>query len=413
MPMISKTFFKSEVVPDQKQINDCWKYANCNARVCDWANARIGSMDPTRRWWPSATELEEQLRQEMNCNSELFWLHEVPGVVIREALRNVLRAIESYVHRSRLKSIGYIPEKVSSPGSGSRNGKPSHFGIGDEVEIGVQNIHVPGLGWLPLKRKVYLPPSGVRILSAQIRQKAGRWFITLEVEIDMPVRHQPAGDGIIGVDLGILNLATLSDGSTVKNPRAAERHAWKTRELQASIRRKKKGSVSWKKAKKKLARHQVHVANIRRDSLHKLTSHLTNSYACVAIENLDVPGMIKRSPQFSSAIQDVGFGQFRRQMLYKDEVAGSFTVVGPRYFPSTQRCSGCGIINRTLTLEVRRWRCECGLEHDRDHNAARNQEGLIAGSATEMPITEIVAMFDGITTTSEQEVGLDFLPEGL
>lgn len=112
--------------------------------------------------------------------------------------------------------------------------------------------------------------------------------------------------------------------------------------------RKQRGSAVWQAAALRLARWQAHVANIRRHQMHGLSDWLTENYACVAIENLDVPGMIRNSPALGASIRDVGFGKFRHQMEYKANLAGSLVVVADRYFPSTRRCSSCGVVNRSL-----------------------------------------------------------------
>lgn len=332
----------------------------------------------------------------MKQGAGLAGLTKAPEDVVRIALRDAIHAFESYIRRSHFNHQQWLDEKVSLPGQGAHRGRTRRFGVSPQVEVLAKALCVSGLGRLRLKRKDYLPTGDVVITDVVVQEKAGRWFVTLQVEaILLPHRH--GTEAIVGVDLGIKNLATLSDGTTVKNPRATQTHAVKTRQLQQALARKQKGSTAQKTAALKLARHQMHVASIRRHQMHCLTAQLLQNYSCIAIENLDVPGMIRSTPRYSSAIQDVGFGQFRRQMEYKANLTGRFVVVAPRYFPSSGRCSNCGALNRSLSIETRRWRCcECGREHDRDENAALNLEGLIAGSATVMPVEEVVQLSYGM-----------------
>jgi putative transposase len=113
------------------------------------------------------------------------------------------------------------------------------------------------------------------------------------------------------------------------------------------------------------------IADVRADALHKLTTSLT-CYRTIVIEDLNVAGMLANR-NLSRAIADVGFFEFRRQLQYKAEMAGSTVLVADRWFPSSKLCSGCGAKNGALTFSGRIWTCaSCGTSHDRDVNAARN-----------------------------------------
>ena len=176
----------------------------------------------------------------------------------------------------------------------------------------------------------------------------------------------------MGVDLGINILATLSDGMVFANPRALGKRLRKLKQIHKSLSRKKKGSKNREKAKMRLARMYLKIFNIRRDTLHKLTSHLAKSHSRVVIEDLCVSGMMKNR-RLARAIQDVGFYEFRRQLEYKCQWYGSQLVTAPRTFPSSKLCSQCGHKKKNLSLSEREYDCEkCGLRIDRDLNAALN-----------------------------------------
>ena len=170
---------------------------------------------------------------------------------------------------------------------------------------------------------------------------------------------------------GITALATLSDGSKEFAPKPLRRYLQKLKRLSRSLTRKQRGSRNRAKAKTKLARLYRRIADIRTDVLHKLTTSLTR-YRTIVIEDLNVAGMLANRT-LARAIADAGFFEFRRQLQYKAEMAGSTVVVVDRWFPSSKLCSACGAKNGALTLSERMWTCvSCGTSHDRDVNAARN-----------------------------------------
>jgi putative transposase len=137
-------------------------------------------------------------------------------------------------------------------------------------------------------------------------------------------------------------------------------------------RHKIKGSNNWEKAQLKVARLHRKIANIRKDTLHRLTSLLAKNHDTVVIEDLNVSGMMANR-KLAKAIADMGFYEFRRQLTYKCELYGSKLIVVDRWFPSSKTCSGCGIKKENLALSERVFCCEaCNLVIDRDLNAAIN-----------------------------------------
>jgi putative transposase len=199
------------------------------------------------------------------------------------------------------------------------------------------------------------------------------------VEEDI-LNPQPVRGSPVGVDLGVKTLATLSDGTTFVNPRALGRRLRKLKYLHRSLSRKQKGSKNREKAKLRLAKMYLKFFNIRQDTLHKLTTYLAKSHSKVVIENLGVSWMMKNR-RLARVIADVGFYEFRRQLEYKCQWYGSELVIVSRTFPSSKMCSQCGHRKKELSLSERVYECEqCGLEIDRDLNAALN---LVAVSLPE------------------------------
>jgi len=176
----------------------------------------------------------------------------------------------------------------------------------------------------------------------------------------------------VGVDLGVLALATLSTGERIVGPKALKRDLRRLRRLSQSLSRKQKGSKNRAKARTKLARLHARIANIRQDSLHQLTADLTRRFDVIGIEDLNVRGMV-RNRHLARSIADMGFREFRRQLEYKGARRGAVVVLVDRFFPSSKFCSACGTIQDELPLTVRVWTCPaCGTTHERDLNAAIN-----------------------------------------
>jgi putative transposase len=176
----------------------------------------------------------------------------------------------------------------------------------------------------------------------------------------------------VGVDLGVKNLATLSDMTLFHNPRALRRNLRKLKKLQRNLSRKKKGSRNHQTNRMHLAKIYLRIFNIRQDTLHKVTTYLAKNHRKIVIEDLNVSGMLKNR-RLAQAIADVGLYEFRRQLEYKCKWYGSELIIAPRTYPSSKLCSNCGHKKNELALSEREYHCdECGLMIDRDLNAALN-----------------------------------------
>lgn len=211
---------------------------------------------------------------------------------------------------------------------------------------------------------------------------AGRWYAALTVEREEPAaaKETPRG-GAVGIDLGIKTLATLSDGTVIKNPRYLRKAERKLKRAQKVLSRKTTGSKRRAKARAKVARLHARVANQRGDAIHKATTWLTQTYSEICIEDLNTAGMV-RNHRLAKAIMDASFGEFRRQLEYKTARTGARLHVVDRWFASSKTCSNCGRVKAKLSLSERVFHCDgCGLVMDRDLNAAVNI--LVAGSAPE------------------------------
>jgi IS605 OrfB family transposase len=238
-----------------------------------------------------------------------------------------------------------------------------------------------------------------RVQSATVRFERGRWFVSFGVEAGRAARTPVRPGAVAGVDLGITVLAMLSDGTAVPNPKHLARALPKVRRLSRVVsrrqgpydvrtRRRRKPSKRWERASARLGKAQGQVADLRRDSTHKLTTALAREYGTIVAEDLNIVGMV-RNRRLALAISDAGWGEIRRQLSYKTTWNGGRLIVADRWFASSKTCSGCGAVKAKLLLSDRTYVCAtCGLVTDRDENAALNLarygEQVIAGSGPEI-----------------------------
>ena len=274
---------------------------------------------------------------------------------------------------------GYFAKCTKRPRFHKKGAHDSFYLHRNVFKIKDQKIWIPKLGWVRLYEPLRF--SG-RITSATVSRQADCWFVSVAVEMPKP-EPQPRPPAVVGVDLGCTTLATLSTGEKIAGAKPHKALLSRQRRLHRSLSRKQKGSRNRAKAKLKLARHHMRVANIRKDAIHKLTTRLTREFTVIGIEDLNISGMSKNHA-LARSILDQSFGEFRRQLEYKAARTGTVIVTADRFFPSTKRCSNpdCHFVLPDLPLPVRIWVCpSCGTRHDRDINAAENLEQLAAWSA--------------------------------
>lgn len=215
-------------------------------------------------------------------------------------------------------------------------------------------------------RKLPSEPLNVTV----VREPDGRYFVSFEVEIQ-PV-HLAKTKRSVGVDLGLLDVAALSDGWKSGNPKHLRTEEKKLARAQRALDRKQKGSRNREKQRCRVARIHARIRNQRTDFLHHLSTRLVRRYDLIACESLAVKSMA-RHPTLAKAIHDAGWGTLLQMLTYKCQWYGKTLVRVDRWLPSTKTCSACGHVAESLPLSVRRWTCpSCRAEHDRDTNAARN-----------------------------------------
>lgn len=247
-----------------------------------------------------------------------------------------------------------------------------------------RTVRLPGIGPVAVREDMAwltdrLGDGRARIIGATVKEQAGRWWVSFQLDIDRTDvntgRAVNPDAPTCGVDLGIKTFAVIADDTgdveEVHAPGALKAAQRKLRRANKALARCERGSNNRAKTIRKVAAVHLKVANRRADFLHQLTTRLARTKRAIAVESLNVAGML-RNRRLARAVSDAGFGEFVRQLEYKTGWYGSKVWAADRWHPSSKTCGDCGAINAGLTLADRVWVCQCGATHDRDRNAARN-----------------------------------------
>jgi putative transposase len=297
-------------------------------------------------------------------NTEATWAQSVSKCAPQEAFRHLNTA---YQRSFKMKHVRFPKFK--------KKGQRDSFYLEGSIHLKGNRIKLPQFGWVKCSEAL---PTGILVKNVTVSRQAHHWFVSFKIPYSKTVQ-KPEKQPIIGVDLGIKTLATFSDGQVVANLRPYRQQKRKLRLAQRQASKKyikgKKNpnqSKNYQKAQAKVAKIHSKIAWIRKDTLHQVTTQLAKNHSEVVIEDLNVKGM-SRNHKLSSAILDGGFYEFRRQLTYKCDWYGSKLTVVDRFYPSSKTCSGCQKVKKELSLKERTYCCEhCGLEMDRDLNAAIN-----------------------------------------
>jgi putative transposase len=302
----------------------------------------------------------------LKAQAETAWLNEMDSQALQQALKDLHRAFGNF-----------FAKRAGHPRFKSRKRDRARFRIPQRVKLDAGKVYVPKVGWvrIRLSRKVEGTIKGATFC----READGHWYICLVVEFAMPDIPPPAPDPskVVGIDLGLIDFATLSDGSEpIPAPRFFRKAQDRVRRAQRALSRARKGSRRREKARRRLDRAHQKAARQRQDFLHKLTTQLVHDHDGICIEDLNVKGLART--KLAKSFSDAAMGEFRRQLGYKCLWNRKHLIVVDRFYPSSRLCNICGAINDRLTLSDREWDCDCGTHHKRDFLAACNlrDEGL-------------------------------------
>jgi len=288
---------------------------------------------------------------------------------LQQLLRRLDKAFQAFFRRVKAGETPGFPRF-----KGRNRFKSIEYTYGDGCKLhmngqGQRYFYIQNVGEVRMCFHRNIPDNAI-IKHIVIKCVNQRWYACLMLELPDTQAAHPKPEKAVGVDVGLHHLLALSDNQIADNPRWLSESLAKLRILQRQASRRQKGSQRQRKSYGAITQLHEHIANQRRDSLHKITDFLTQEYALIAIEDLPLAFM-NRNKHLSLSSHDAALGEFRQLLQYKAEEAGAEVIaVNPAY--TSQRCSGCGeIVEKDLSVRVHECPC-CGLVLDRDVNAARN-----------------------------------------
>lgn len=430
---------KIELVPNNKQKTYFRKAFGCARLAYNW-----GLAEWQRRYEEGEKVDAYGLKKTFNAiKKEQFpFVTEVTKYATQQPFLNLDKAFRKFFDDLKKGTVSYPQFKKKKDNEGS-------FYIGgDQVSLSYTNknskafkklahneklkhqyLKVPNLGWVKMTESVRFDG---HINGVVISQKGDKYYASFCMQITEEEHKRTHPDvsseknGKAGIDLGIKYALILSDGIAIENPKPLKNNLRKIKRLSRQLDKRThartkqerlsgvKKSNNYRKLSLKLANVQRRVANIRRDFTQKVTTILTTHYGQIAVEDLNVKGMV-RNHRLAQSVSDVAFGELLRQIEYKSAYNGVTVKKADRFYPSSKTCSVCGNVKHDLKLSDRTYRCDkCGTMIDRDYNASLNLLGLIGNNRvgidwpefTPVDLTALLSRFakNGIAT-SKVETG--------
>ncbi|HBT4785536.1 TPA: IS200/IS605 family element transposase accessory protein TnpB [Klebsiella variicola subsp. variicola] len=381
--MLIQKAYKYRLEPTDQQVQRLRQLCGCARFVWNYALAETLSILDAGGKIPSAFDLNKMLTTWKKL-PDLDFLAEGYTDNLQQKLKDLHAAWKRCFDKSLAAAKPVFKKKSKG------NDSIRFVNFNKYCELDNRRVKLPsGLGWVKFRqsRKV----DGI-IKNCTISQHAGHWYISFQVE-QIVAEPAHASTSAVGLDAGIAKLITLSDGTTFQPVNSFKVNQGKLARLQRVLARKVKFSANWKKQKVKISRLHSHIANIRRDYLHKATTTISKNHAMIVIEDLKVSNMSKSAAGtkdqpgrnvaaksgLNRAILDQGWHEMRRQLTYKQAwLGGDVLAINPAY--TSQKCACCGHTEKDNRQTQASFVCTaCGYSANADINGARNI--LAAGHA--------------------------------
>lgn len=310
----------------------------------------------------------------MTANPDKQWIKSVSSKAVKKSITNADAAFKKFFK----KQANYPKFKKKNKSD------PAMYFVNAGLHVERHRIKIPTIGWVKLKEFGYIPTQG-KFISGTITQKAGRYYVSVLMETAPPELNSSSSPGL-GIDIGVKNLAVVSDGHVFENINKSSRIKNLEKKLRREQRRLSRKYESSKKSKKgnatrqniqkqrlKIARIHHQLNCIRTDYENKVINTLVRTKpAYIALEDLNVSGMMKNR-HLSKAIANQRFTQFRAKLMTKAKMFGIEIRLVDRWYASSKTCHNCGYVHQTLKLSDRTYVCPCcKFVIDRDMNAAMN-----------------------------------------
>ena len=361
MPAVQRSY-RIRAYPNGAQIRMLNHWFGASRWLWNWSLSSRTKAYKRRKESVSGIDISRRLTK-LKKLSRFAWLQDPPATCLAQSLRDQDTAFSNFFRRVKSGETPGYPRFRKRQISGSLRFQGVSI---PKWENGI--VSLPKLGAIRLAEAI--PAVAVPDMVTLKREADDRYYITFSAQVEIALL--PVTGKVIGVDLGLKYLATLSNGEKIENPRKHHARLRYLRQQQRCLSRRVKGSKRYQKQRLRIARVHSSITNQRNYSLHAITTRLVREFDVICIEDLQVKNMIKH-PHLARSIADAGWGEFRRQLEYKAAWYGRTVVTVDKWFPSSKTCHCCGHKLDKLSLSTRGWTCpECGANHDRDVNAAQN-----------------------------------------
>ena len=328
------------------------------------------------------------------------WLGESPSQTLQQSLKDLERSYTNFF----AKRADFPRFKKKGLSSSFR------FPQGCKLDQANNRIFLPKLGWIHYRNSREVLGE---VKNVTVSHSCGHWYISVQTEREVSDAKHPSTSAI-GVDMGIAQFATLSNGHVFAAVNSFKQKQKQLARYQRAFSRKVKFSQNWKKQKSKIGRLHQTIANIRKDYLHKTTTIISQNHAMIVIEDLQVKNMsksargnlnkpgrhVKAKSGLNRSILDQGWFEFRRQIEYKQVWRGGDVLAVPPQYTS-QRCSCCGTVSKENRQSQAKFACiACGYQANADVNAAMN---ILAAGHAVLACGEIVQQDNSVKQELTEE----------
>ena len=360
--------FKFRIYPNKEQLELLNKSFGCSRFIYNYYLSKIKN----NGYQNAYANIQDYVN---NLKYEYPFLQEVDSIIIRKTLFQMDDNLKKFYnngfgypkYKSKFDKHSYTTSAII------RNYKNKIY---SNVELDLVNkrIKLPKLKWLKIRGYRNIKEINGKIVNATIsRDINGKYYVAVLYDLVDVKNHDFMPRNIVGIDLGIKKLLTLSDGETYENNKYILKYEKRITRMQRELSRKEKRSNNYYKCKKKLAILYSKLKNARKYYLHEITKKITDEYDVITCEGLKTKNMIIKK-EFSKIISDASFAEIIRQLAYKSKYKQKLFYQIDAYHPSSQECSVCGNIDKTYKdLNKRVYKCHsCNHTQDRDLNASIN-----------------------------------------